>query len=473
MPTGTIAGDTAELAALLQLEMPKAGLTAVVRARSARDMHAAHVRPEQVREFLCGTHRLTEVLPAALDELCAALAAGRLPEEGIVVASHGRPAKHGEDGRLHWLIGSDQPGPPPETESGHVDFFAMADFRAVQKGQEFAELLEPTRGEDGADVCGVRLPARAGKPIKLEPGTNVTLDAATRRFRAETDGRVELRGHLVCVSNVLDIKGDVDFHTGNIQFPGMVNVSGCIHDNFQVDAREGVCVRGVVEAARIKAGGSVTLMGGLNGRDHGRVEAGAEVVAKFITNGDIVATGDLKVTKEIVSSRAHGHNVVVSGGAIVGSDVSAEETIHCQEAGNADGPRTLLAVNYNVFHQREAADLQQRIGAMEKALGIIRDNLAKVAEAGEKLSPDSAFRLGKLREHVQRLESELGLMRARHAELSKPPKKRDGTIEVRNGIHPGVILRIGKYERQVKQHFPGRRKVYFDAEKYEIAISGG
>ena len=47
---------------------------------------------------------------------------------------------------------------------------------------------------------------------------------------------------------------------------------------------------------------------------------------------------------------------------------------------------------------------------------------------------------------------------------------RDGTIELKRGVYPGVILRIGRYEKAINTRVQGRRIARFCEEKHDIVI---
>ena len=55
------------------------------------------------------------------------------------------------------------------------------------------------------------------------------------------------------VSNTLEIDQNVDFSTGNIDFPGNVIVHRSVKDCFTVKARDDIEVRGLIEAATLIA----------------------------------------------------------------------------------------------------------------------------------------------------------------------------------------------------------------------------
>jgi uncharacterized protein len=459
------------LTALFKVEFEDHATRALLELRQPVKPGEYSLTPELLEEWLRTEHGLTEVRQEVLTTVVNRVNRIGMPFDAVTVADHGRLPVHGEDGRLEWTVES--AGDAMEAldgDTGRVDFFAMADFRAVQAGEVFAHIVPPGTGEDGVNVRGEPIRARKGKAIELEAGDRVEL-TEDGRFRAASDGRAEVACGRISVNRVLDIEQNVDFSTGNIRFAGSVNVPGCVRERFRVEAEEGVSVLGLVEGAFIESGGTVLLKGGINGRDSGLVEAAGDVVAKFVTNAEIRARGEVKVTNEIISSRVHGKQVLVPSGAIAGGEVTALDYLEAGEAGNDHGVRTVLAVNHDLYRELEAKAALERAEKIEAALTAMRENLSAMEPLLESMSETNAEAYFKFKQRAELLEAEAAEQREKHKELSKPEKRRDGVIIIRGGIQPGVILRIGRYEKVVMQEYPGRRVVVFDEDKYEIAIS--
>jgi uncharacterized protein (DUF342 family) len=238
-----------------------------------------------------------------------------------------------------------------------------------------------------------------------------------------------------------------------------------------VQAEDGVRVNGPVEASFIKSGGTVLMLGGMNGRDSGLVEAAGDIVCRFLTNADVRAGGEVRVNAEIISSRVHGARVVAPSSAIAGGMVTALDYIEVAQAGNEHGVRTVLAVNYDLQRYLAAEKSLARIKQIDKAMQMIRDNLQAVEKKLELASEENADRFFRIVQRAEELEREAAQLQKEHADLTKPEKRRDGVIVVRDGLQPGVVLRIGRYEKSVMQYYPGRRVVHFDEDKYEIVIA--
>lgn len=72
------------------------------------------------------------------------------------------------------------------------------------------------------------------------------------------NGHVALVQDKVFVSDVLEVE-NVDTSTGDIEYEGSVLVNGNVLTNFSIKAQGHVEIRGVVEGARIEAGGDIII----------------------------------------------------------------------------------------------------------------------------------------------------------------------------------------------------------------------
>ncbi|HRJ79752.1 MAG TPA: FapA family protein [Planctomycetota bacterium] len=460
-PTSTIE-NWLTLRAALELRLEDGGLKALLVPRQGAAL--ADLTSEELRQFLLEDQRLTALREEDLPDIIGRLKAGK----EALVADHGRLPVHGRDGRLTWLVQAPQAQNPDE--DGDIDFFAMRDFHAVTKGQPLARLHPPTAGVPGCNVRGEVLMARDGKASAFRAGPNVMLEDESQTFVATMDGRVVVSGDSLWVSRVLEVEKDVDYSTGNITFGGLVNVPGNVRDNFCVEGAEGICVRGLVEAARLASRGAITLKGGVNARDKGAIQTDGDVTAKFVTNADIKARGEVQVAREIVSSRVYGRRVSVARGPIAGGEVCALEQISALEAGSEKGARTLLQVGRDLFAELDLEAAKAREVKLREVIHSLQGTLGPLVQRRDSLTPLDAWKLDRLLEHTSRLESELRELLERLQSARRKALSTQGCIELERGLYPGVVLRIGRYEKTVDKRYAGRRRIYFDEERGDIVI---
>ena len=90
-----------------------------------------------------------------------------------------------------------------------------------------------------------------------------------------------------------EIKGDVDFKTGNINFPGNLVIHGNVSNGFTVTAEGEIVIIGDVDASDITAGGKLSIRGAVQGMDKVTLTSGGDFTAKTINRAIINAKGNV------------------------------------------------------------------------------------------------------------------------------------------------------------------------------------
>ena len=119
----------------------------------------------------------------------------------------------------------------------------------------------------------------------------------------------------------MDIPGNVDFSTGNINFLGDVNIRGDVLSGFTVRAMGNIQVAGVIEAGSVvEAGGDLIVVKGILGDGTAIIRSHRSLFSKYIENSTIYVRENLQ-TDCIINSHIYsdGEVLVRSGrGTIMG-----------------------------------------------------------------------------------------------------------------------------------------------------------
>ena len=89
----------------------------------------------------------------------------------------------------------------------------------------------------GIDIFGNKidfLPVNAF----FQVGNNITISEDKLSLIANIDGCLFIKSGVLHVDDVYQIRGDVDFHTGNIDFNGDVIIGGDVKSGFQIISKE-------------------------------------------------------------------------------------------------------------------------------------------------------------------------------------------------------------------------------------------
>jgi uncharacterized protein (DUF342 family) len=231
----------------------------------------------------------------------------------------------------------------PESQEP-VNFYKQSSFIIVQAGEQVATLTPPDPGEDGEDIFGKSIPAHKSPEITdLDPDTLSLVDES--RVIALARGRLIFSGAERCVQRTLSIDEDVGFETGNINFPGPVEIGGGVRDRFVVRARGAVTVRKLVEAATIESQRDIVLERGAAGRETGMLRAERMVSSGYLEAVRVWCGQDCLVRHEITNCRVITRGMVrIPTGTIRGGLVCAAKGIETAVSGSPQDVRTELVV---------------------------------------------------------------------------------------------------------------------------------
>jgi hypothetical protein len=296
----------------------------------------------------------------------------------------------------------------------HTDHYASSPFVIVRRGQLLGRLLRPTLGEDGRDVFGAVIPARAGPacPIRLD---DTVERARSGAIHAAIDGLLLPSADSLAIEPTLAVRGEVAFATGHIDFPGDVDIAGGVKDRFRVHAAGTLRVAGLAEACTLSALGAITLDRGMAGRGLGTLRAAADVEARYLEAVPGVIGGDLRVRGEITNcSLLIEGRLDAAGCAVRGGEILASRGATVGSLGSTAGAPTVLSLGRLPGADElltRADEMRPELDAAITRLRATRDALKRIPRPGhddiERLM-DAEFRLTSLTKAGARMEQAAG-----------------------------------------------------------------
>lgn len=309
----------------------------------------------------------------------------------LFLIARGKPAFDGENGNVADYFPRSVGRLLEVDEYGQVDYSNLNLIRNVRQGQEICRLIQPTEGAPGRTVLDQEIPARSGRPASLPRGRNTEVSEDGLTLVASVAGHVEFTGRSFQVKPVMDISGNVDFSTGDINFIGDINIQGDVLSGFTVRAVGSINVSGVIESgSSVEAGGDLVVAKGILGDGRTIVRSQRSVFAKYIENATVYARENLQ-TDCIINGSIYcdGEVLVRSGrGCIIGGRIWAARKVDAQIVGAQSEIRTSIALG-----GLPCASFEREI--VQKELEELETELEKL-----ECQPDSAVRssiLGKTR----------------------------------------------------------------------------
>lgn len=379
-------------------------------------------------------------------------AANARPGSTVVCAKGLRPID-GINAKINYLIDLDSKGRPVELEDGRVDYKNLNMFTTVQKDAPLAEKIPATAGTPGTDILGNEVPAKPGKDVMVPTGKNVYVVDGLK-IHAAQDGQLVLANNKVNVIPLIEVKGDVDLSTGNIEFVGSVVVKGSVQTGFTVKAEGSVEIAGNVSGGIVE-GKNVIVRMGIQGMNRGYINASENVVSKYIENATVSAGKDVIVSDVILHSKVSAGKRVIAEekrGLIVGGQISAGEEIRAKTIGTISATNTDIEVGVNPKLREEYQVLRKDIRKVELSLEQTQKALAILRGMDQgTLPPDKREMLLKLTKAQFHLIGQTETMRNRLTEIELALEEmRYGHVKVADTVHPGVKLVIGTLVRPIR-----------------------
>ncbi len=264
-------------------------------------------------------------------------------------------------------------------ETGRIDYKEKDSFISVNEGEVIAEVIPAKDPVSGVDVFGKEIPAKVEgeNPYRLGPNVGKDKDNPTQVI-AQIDGVLDIDEEgRISVENKITIDGNVNLETGNIHFPGSVEIKGSVGPGFMVEAEGNVLIRDNVEDATIKATGNVIIQNGAIGKEHVRITADGTVKVKFSQNATIRAGGDIYISESAIQTKAFAKESIQVKGAVLGGDIIARHFLTVETAGSSSGVKTHLTAGRDPEIEEQVETLSKKHSDYSKRLKEIIDELTQ------------------------------------------------------------------------------------------------
>lgn len=348
-----------------------------------------------------------------------------------------------------------------------VDFYTLNNIITVEKDSLIGTITPIVPPKDGRNVEGEVVTAKH-VPVALKLDNTVRrADDHPDTILASVDGKVIERNNTLSIDETLVIKGDVGFETGNIDSKIAVHINGGIPDRFEVKSLCGVTVAMSIEGARVSAGGDVTVSRGIVGRGVGLVTAGGSITFKFCVDAHLIASGDVKVSKQSMNSHlCVGGSLIAGSASIVGGTVFAMDRVDLAHIGSQRNIPTQIVVGVHPDVVRDLALIEQRIERVEKLVRQIRDVLAPLRKSKQTVPAEQAKKIKALLARADQATKKIAGDKERRDDLlTKTYTDTPSSIHVSGTIYAGTVVRVA--DRQTTFHKDMKGPICIEKRKLE------
>ena len=377
--------------------------------------------------------------------------------------AEGIPAVNGTDSEVK-LYEIEAPK-PKVYDSGKVNHYELNLIHHVEKGDWLGERKDPTPGTPGKSVRGNIIPPIPGRLLPLlYDRTSVYeehKDGVTYLYAKKT-GAVYYRGDTIGVYDFLEIKGDIDFSTGNVDFDGYLSVKGTVEDNFSVFSAKDMEILGeygVGAAAEIGSkDGNVYIKGGIAGKGKTVLRCKKNLYVKFLSDITVECEGNVYVGFYCMNTNIRARQVVVEAprGRIIGGTIDADVRVSSADIGNVAENRTVIRVR-GFDRNKLKIELDEKVARLKdtrRKITELRQHI-RVYSCSSDLSEAQRNRYEKLKNQYADLKDEIKELEYEIKNLVDDLKTPgEGAVIVRNRIYPRVRVEIkGLGEEITKEQF--------------------
>ncbi len=375
------------------------------------------------------------------------------------------------DGRIQFYCNPFPRAKPKELESGKVDFRSLNVIQICNKGDLLAEILPPLSGKNGVDLFANPILSGEGKKAILEAGENTELK--DNKLYATISGQIKVNVSLdlnfakISVAPILEIE-NVDFSTGNIDFPGTVKIKNRILDGFEVKAKDDIIIEKSVSNVKIISDGEIVLYGGILGRGDSYVFAKGNIFAKFIQNSQVSSNKSIYVEDLILHSEVMAKEEIhihQGRGEIIGGKIICGKKLIAKRIGSVAEPYTLIfcGIDPQILNQIHA--INQDLDKNKKILEEIQKNQKYLETNPEKLKieKNKQFyeKLILAKEKIQKKVESLNYQKEVLLTSTKNQVE-EARVYFKEIIFPNVEIIFGAKNRRYKQtKIPIKRSGYF------------
>ncbi|MFW5489872.1 MAG: FapA family protein [Desulfovibrio sp.] len=341
---------------------------------------------------------------------------------------------------------------PRHKADGGVDHFDLGYVQSVHRNEVLACWEDSDQNVLGSEAYTLELEEKkmpAGPNCHVDPGSPDCL-------LASVDGYIVYRDDEISVKTLLNVRRDVDFHTGNIRFPGDIVFASDVRSGFSVIGRH-IWVKGEVEAANLRATGSVIVDGGVKGGQTGQIRARGGIRVRFCEQCRLRARTGILVKGSSLHCRLYAGRKLVVSERLVGGSASSRDLVYVKEQlGGGLSTETEVIVGYDpalLLRDDMVVEKMRKLRDRRSSLERVIRREGGIAELQKKLSETSA--------RITALKARRAEMWESYTAVGNYGKCR---VIVPGAVRPGVDIYIGPAYLKVQDFLENVHFYYKDGE---------
>lgn len=387
-------------------------------------------------------------------------------EDEVLIAKGTTPG-HGTPALLTWTI--DQ-----ERADAIKSFYDRTPYITVVPGARLGTLVKETPGADGTNVRGENVRAKPGAhcPVHFRDSIKVEADGSV----VSTAGGLLIRSATAAwVGRALEIPGDVDFTSGNIDFDGDITVRGAVKDTFKVKATGSVIIDGPIGATTIECGGDLVARYGVAGGHKGTLSVGGSLVARYLEAVHGLVRGDARVERDLIDC-----GLVVEGtcnsqtGCMIGGEliVAAEATF--KTIGSRASTKTRIVLGSLKSADDTLRNATAELEGVAASLRALQDEHQLLTSRGKSLSPGQRERQTELQFEIYEFTTRREVLRQKIQEAKEAAGTRCRVgLHVTEMLYEGTTVSVHGVDHVIRSDMTGPLRITASNGQAMIAYGNG
>jgi uncharacterized protein len=398
-------------------------------------------------------------------------------QEVTLEVAFATPVMHGSDGSILWCVDeakeSEDGAEGDAAEDSTVSHYNRCSFNMVQTGDVIGKVRTAELGQDGRDVTGATIPAKPGKDVKLTIDESIMM-RADGSLIAQQDGVLYHEAGKAQIRKHIEIRDYVDFSTGNIDFDGDITIDRGVRDCFEVTATGKIEVKGMIEAAIIRAGKDLVAFGGFAGRERGHAYTGGCLRGKYLDNVYGKVKQDLCIDREVINCELMIDRKIVSPhGSIIGGRISPTGEVEIGTLGSGAGVTTELVIGTVPSLEPFARKLDRifqiltrDIDKLNNEQDIINKNSAKgrMTATDKERQTEIMFEQSMIGSSLDRAQRTLDRINQRIN------KRRRVDVTIQRVVHPGVTFILDERCYKMLEEIAGPIRFFMNGKEFVCRV---
>lgn len=368
---------------------------------------------------------------------------------------------------------------PEAKEDGNVDHYELNLINRVAEGEWLGERTDPTEGRPGKTVRGSTILPVNGKELPLfydKSTVKEVYSSGKTTLYSMIPGAVHFDGDRIGISNHLEITGNIDFKTGNINFDGFLTVKGTIEDSFSVTANKDIEILGDYGVGGVKDitsnNGSIFIKGGIAGNNKATIYSKKNIYTKFVSDTDIVCEGSVHIGFYCLNSNIKAKEVILDSpkGQIIGGNIEAEFRVVSSTIGSSSEKKTCISVT-GFDRKSLKLSLDHLISEVETLKAELAQAKLEVSVYGSAsgLSKEQLTAYDKIRDYYYSVRDKLKNAEEERKALTGYLRTHgEGEIAALKKVYPNTQLIIKKMVREITKPVLSTSFCALDGEIKEI-----